>query len=129
MSNYQELSQEEMLNDNLLKEKIKIWLVCDDKIREANKLLKNFKDEKKTAEKVIITMLQELENNTELNTQFGTIRKQVRTVKKPLKEKVIENALLEYTHNPIKAKEMTTFLLNKRQTLEKVNLKRIGIKK
>ena len=55
----------------------------------------------------------------------GKLKKNVTKTQTPLKKDLISHALNELINDSTKAEEMTEFILSKRQTKERINLRRM----
>lgn len=104
------------------------WVSIDDKIKELNLKIKELKEEKKEDEVVIIEYLEKY-NQDMIDITGGKLKKNVTKTQTPLKKDLISSALNELINDSHKAEEMTQFIFSKRQTKEKINLRRMKNKK
>ena len=104
------------------------WVSIDDKIKELNSKIKELKEEKKEDEVVIIEYLEKY-NQDMIDITGGKLKKNVTKTQTPLKKDLISSALNELINDSHKAEEMTDFIFSKRQTKEKINLRRMKNKK
>ncbi len=101
------------------------WVDCDDKIKEIQSLVKNLKLQKKTQEKYILDIMKNYEGENTIKISDGKLTKNVSKTKGTLKPEIVETALTEFMKNPVKAKQLTEFIMDKRVTKEREYLKRI----
>lgn len=103
---------------------VKKYIEIDDKILEYKNHIKELNNTKKENEEYILNYLQSIDENT-IDIQNGgkLIRNTTRT-KTPIKKELIQQSLSEIIGDASKATNITTQILNSRQTIEKVTLKR-----
>lgn len=106
------------------KQSVVNWVSIDDKIKELNAKIKELKEEKKDDETVIIEYLAKY-NQDMIDITGGKLKKNVTKTQTPLKKDLISHALNELINDSTKAEEMTEFILSKRQTKERINLRRM----
>jgi hypothetical protein len=103
---------------------IKNWVALDDKIKKLKEDMKTLTNEKKEYEDIV---LKELDNMDEkvIAISDGKLRKNVSKTQTPLKKELIQKTLLEYLKDEKKAIDIFDSMNKSRQTVERVNLKRI----
>lgn len=122
-------TEEVEIDHTILKDHVRKWITCDDYIRQCNKMLKKTKADKKEAEEMVLKLITTIDPDMEITLNNGYLKRKVKTTKKPLKDKIIQEALFELTKDYAKAKQMADYLLSKKQVVEKVNLQRTINKK
>ena len=100
------------------------WVSIDDKIKELNNKIKELKEEKKEDEAVIINYLEKYKQDM-IDITGGKLKKNITKTQTPLKKDLITSALNELINDSNKAVEMTDYIFSKRQTKEKINLRRM----
>jgi len=118
-------------NINRLKRNIMDWLDHDDKIKELNSQIKEYKDAKKEKENTILDMIGRLGlDNTPLNVcdknnnLRGKVSRCRSTTRGALKEDIIRNALMEAIRNEGKVEQLIKKIDSKRPVVERYYLKR-----
>ena len=79
-------------------------------------------------EEKILAQLEKVKDNT-IEVGDGKLSRNITKSKGALKKEIIYKALNKLTKNDIKAKEMTTFILDSRPDIQKIKLKRSKNKK
>ena len=113
--------QEKVTND--FKNKVLKWLSIDDEIREMRSKSKELTKKKKEHEEYILSFLEQV-GEKELAVSDGKLRRNVSKTKKPLSKEWIQKSLTELIKDKTKATTMTEHIINNRETVERVNLKR-----
>lgn len=109
-------------------EVVKNWVKLDDEIREYNDKVKDLKNERKDYEEYILEFMDKNNENV-INITGGKIRKNKSQTKTPLKEESIKTALFEITKDNERSTQMTKYIMEKRPSVERVNLKRTRLRK
>ena len=120
----QEMSQEEFqFCKEELKGNVKQYLEIDDQIKALNKAIsERRKTKKKLSEEILSTMKNfEIDN---MNTKNGRLIYSVRKTKKPLNKKNLLSGLKIYFKDEDKSTEVTKVVLDNRETVEKISLRR-----
>jgi hypothetical protein len=107
---------------------IKNWVAIDDKMKKLKEELKILTNEKKEYEKVVLQELDKLDEKV-IDITDGKLRKNVSKTQVPLKKDHIEKTLQEFTKDQLKTNEIIKQMLETRQYVERINLKRTGKKK
>lgn len=105
------------------KNKVLKWLSIDDEIREMRAKSKELTVKKKEHEEYILSFLEQV-GEKELAVSDGKLRRNVSKTKKPLSKEWIQKSLTELIKDKTKATTMTEHIINNRETVERVNLKR-----
>merc|ERR1712224_104181 len=105
------------------KESVVEWVRIDDEIRSLNKKARELKATKKEYEQFILSYMENINENI-IAISDGKLRRNVSQTKAALKHETIQNALVDFTSNTEEAFKLTQYILNKRPTVERVNLKR-----
>ena len=113
--------QEKVTSD--FKNKVLKWLAIDDQIREMRAKSKELTVQKKEHEEYILSFLENV-GEKELAVSDGKLRRNVSKTKKPLSKEWIQKSLTELIKDKTKAVTMTDHIINNRETVERVNLKR-----
>ena len=109
---------EEFKND------VKIFLTIDDEIKIIEKQLKEKREKKKNLTSHILSFM-ENHNIQDLNTDTGTLQRNVSYTKQPLNKKTLQLKLLQYfKNNELETKTALDFI-NNRGKEEKIKLKRL----
>ena len=106
------------------KTNIKKNITYDDDIKKINELLKKKKKEKSDISSKILHFMDNY-NIQDLSTGNGKLKRSVSLTKKPITKNIIKTKLSQYFKDDIKAEQATTFILDNRETQERVRLKRI----
>ena len=102
---------------------VKSWVKLDDEIREYNDKIKELKKEKKEYETFVLEYMEKIGEKS-INITGGKLRQNKSKTKTALKQEVIQGALYELTKDSAKSLQMTKYIMDKRPTVERVNLKR-----
>lgn len=113
--------QEKVTTD--FKNKVLKWLTIDDQIREMRTKSKELTVQKKEHEEYILSFLEKV-GEKELAVSDGKLRRNISKTKKPLSKEWIQKSLTELIKDKTKAVTMTDHIINNRETVERVNLKR-----
>ena len=105
------------------KQSVVEWVKIDDEIRTLNRKVKELKTSKKEFEQFILSYMENINENI-IAISDGKLRRNVSQTKSALKHETIQNALVDFTSNTEEAFKLTQYILNKRPTVERVNLKR-----
>lgn len=103
------------------------WVDIDDQIRLIRSKTKELNDMKKEFEDKIIKHLTTVEEDSIL-IKDGKLSKNVSKTKAPLKKENIEKSLTELIGDSVKASAMAEHIVNSRQTVEKISLRRTKTK-
>jgi len=120
----QEMSQEEFqFCKEELKSNVKQYLEIDDQIKALNKAIsERRKTKKKLSEEILSTMKNfEIDN---MNTKNGRLIYSVRKTTKPLNKKNLISGLNIYFKDEDKSEEVSKVVLDNRETVEKISLRR-----
>ena len=109
------------------KTNIKKYITYDDDIKKINELLKKKKKEKSDISSKILSFMENY-NIEDLSTGNGKLKRSVSLTKKPISKHIIKNKLSQYFNDDVKAEHATTFILENRETQERVRLKRFNKK-
>ena len=104
-------------------EMVKCWVKLDDKIRDLQNKIKLLKNDKKEYESFILEYMDKIDEKV-IEISDGKLRQNKSNTKTGLKEQNIQTALFELTKDSNKAFEMTKYIMDKRPSVERVNLKR-----
>ncbi len=99
------------------------WVDIDDQIKFIRSKTKELNDMKKEFEDKIIKHLTTVEEDSIL-IKDGKLSKNVSKTKAPLKKETIEKSLTELIGDSVKASAMAEHIVNSRQTVERVSLRR-----
>ena len=105
------------------KKRVLKWLEIDDEIRAMRAKSKELTKSKKDHEEYILSFLNDV-GEKELAVSDGKLRRNVSKTKKPLSKDWIQKSLTELIKDKSKATVMTEHIINNRETVERVNLKR-----
>jgi hypothetical protein len=105
-------------------ESIKSWVSVDDKIKKLKDEIKNLTSEKKEFEIEILEGLDKLEENV-ISITDGKIKKNISKTQTPLKKDLIHKSILNFIKDESKTLQIIENMNNSRQTVERINLKRI----
>jgi hypothetical protein len=124
----EEMSQQEFqfYKDNL-KENVKEYLEIDDQIKALNKAIVERRKQKSKLSADILTMMNKFEIDN-MNTKNGRLIYSVRNTSKPLSKKNLVDGLNIYFKNEDTAKSVSQIVLDSRQKVEKITLKRTTFK-
>ena len=124
------------LNDNefqFLREKlqkeVKAYIEIDDKIKALQKATKEYRKNKDNLSYSILDIMKKFEIN-DMNIKSGKLIYNEKKTKKPLNRKNLLTGLTLYFKEDVdRAKSCSEFVLDKREEITKVNLKRSVTKK
>jgi hypothetical protein len=102
---------------------IKKWVALDDSMKKLRDELKLITNEKKESESIILEELDKMDIKI-LEITDGKLRKNISKTQGPLKKEHITKTLDEFTKDNKKTLELIEYMMNSRQTVERVNLKR-----
>lgn len=114
----------ENLDFDDFKNNVKKYLNIDDDIKKLEKHIRELKQGKQKISGLILTFMNN-HNIEDLNTETGTLKKNVKYLKKPLNKKNLKNKLLEYYKNNEDQSELVFKFIDNRAKEEKIELKRI----
>ena len=120
-NNPDENVQEKVTSD--FKNKVLKWLAIDDQIREMRAKSKDLTKQKKEHEEFILSFLENV-GEKELAVSDGKLRRNVSKSKKPISKEWIQKSLNDLIQDKTKATTITDHIINNRETVERVNLKR-----
>ena len=109
-------------------EVVKSWVKIDDEIREYTSKIKDLKKERKEFEEFILEYMENINENV-IEITGGKLRRNKSQTKTPLKEQNIQSTLYEITKDNQKSIEITKQIMENRQSVERVNLKRTRLRK
>ena len=104
------------------------WVQIDDVIREKNAELKELKDDKKSLEEYILESMDKMDQSI-IDISDGKLRLNKSKTTAGIKQEYIQEALTELVKDQAQAQQMTKFILEKRPTVERTNLKRTFFRK
>lgn len=119
------------MNEQELEEFKKVvvnWVQIDDLIREKNSELKELKSDKKSLEEYILESMDKMDQSI-IDISDGKLRLNKSKSTAGIKQEYIQEALTELVKDQAQAQQMTKFILEKRPTVERVNLKRTFFRK
>lgn len=102
---------------------IKKWVALDDSMKKLRDQIKLITNEKKESESIILQELDKMDEKI-IEITDGKLRKNVSKTQGPLKKDHIAKTLDEFTKDNKKTLELIEYMMNSRQTVERVNLKR-----
>ena len=116
-------------NEETLKFKnsIKNYLTLDQEIANLESKLKEKKNKRKNCEINVLTFMSN-HKIKDLNAGNSKLKYSVTKTKKALSKDAINKTLLKYYKNEEKAIEITNLLYNNRETVEKIQLKKLKLK-
>jgi len=107
-----------------LKKEVRQYIELDDKIKALNKAAKEYRKTKEELSKSILETMKQFEIN-DMNIKSGKLTYNDTTKKKPLNKKNLLSGLTLYFREDVdKAKDCTDFVLDNREDVSKVTLKR-----
>lgn len=109
------------------KEMVKNWVKIDNQIRELTKKMADLKKDKKEYEDFVLEYM-ETEDIPVLDITDGKLRRNKSNTKTGLTPQHIQACLYEMTNDSAKALKITTAIMDKRPSVERVNLKRTGLR-
>tara|TARA_B100000795_G_C22756366_1_gene421673 strand:+ start:426 stop:785 length:360 start_codon:yes stop_codon:yes gene_type:complete len=101
---------------------VKSWLSIDDEIKILQKEIRNKKKEKKIITENLVEIMKDNEIDC-FDINDGKLVYTKNKIKQSLSKKHLLNALSSYFQNDGKAKELTSFILDSRQTTIKENIR------
>lgn len=114
----------ENLDFDDFKNNVKKYLSIDDDIKKLEKHIRELKQGKQKISGLILTFMNN-HNIEDLNTETGTLKKNIKYLKKPLSKKNLKSKLLEYYKNNEDQSELVFKFIDNRAKEEKIELKRI----
>lgn len=111
-----------------LQENVKEYLQIDDEIKALNKAIKERKKKKIDLSQYILACMNKFEIN-HMNITGGKLIYSVSKNKAPLNKNNITNLLTKYFDNDTKGAEVCNYILENREKIERVRLKRTHHKK
>jgi len=112
-----------MIHKQALQQDVKDYLEIDDQIKALNKAIKERKDKKKALSEEILGTMKKFEINN-MNTKNGKLIYAVSKSKKGLNTKTLIKGLNLYFKDEMKATEVGKIVMNSREVVEKVSLRR-----
>ena len=107
-----------------LKKEVRQYIELDDKIKAINKAAKDFRKQKEKLSDSILETMKKFEIN-DMNIKSGKLTYNERKTKKPLNKKNLLSGLSLYFRDDVeKAKNCSEFVLENREDVSKVSLKR-----
>ena len=106
-----------------LEENVKDYLNLDDEIKALTNAIKERKNKKKETSEYILCCMNKFEIN-HMNIHGGKLSYSVSKNKTVLNKANITNMLTKYFNDNIQANEVCSYLLNNREKVERVRLKR-----
>ena len=107
-----------------LKKEVRQYIERDDKIKAINKAAKDFRKQKEKLSDSILETMKKFEIN-DMNIKSGKLTYNERKTKKPLNKKNLLSGLTLYFRDDVeKAKNCSEFVLENREDVSKVSLKR-----
>ena len=110
-----------------LQESVKEYLELDDHIDAINKVLRDKRKRRKELSEFILSCMKQFEINN-MNTKNGKLIYNITHSKAPLNKVNINKALGSYFNDENRGVEATNYVMENRERIEKVNLKRMKIK-
>ncbi len=116
-------NQIQFLREKLQKE-VKLYIELDDKIKALNKAAKDYRKTKDNLSASILETMGKFEIN-DMNIKSGKLTYNKKVTKKPLNKKNLLTGLTLYFQEDVdRAKDCSIFVLDKREDVTKVSLKR-----
>ncbi len=112
-----------MTEKNALADKIRHWLEYDKKIAELQKQMRELKKNKKIVSDDLSTLMKEREVDTVSVSNVGQISYQKKEVKKGNNKKYLVDILHQYYKDAARAKEVSDYILENRETQTRENIK------
>ena len=126
----EELNMEKLTNNQIqflrekLKKEVRQYIELDDKIKALNKAAKDYRKTKGELSESILETMKKFEIN-DMNIKSGKLTYNERKSKKPLNKKNLLSGLTLYFRDDVdKAKNCSEFVLENREDVSKVSLKR-----
>lgn len=107
---------------------VKRYVEADDHIRDYQRQAKLFKEEKKTCEKLILKMCESSDVSV-IGISGGKLKVNKSQTKAPLRENIIQQALLDHFKQPDLAFQITKIINKGRPLVDRKNIKRVFDKK
>lgn len=117
------MAEEKKVSENFVNN-IKKWVEFDDQINKLKEEIKTLSKEKKDIEETIINDLDKMEEKI-INLKDGKLRKNISKTQVPLKKDHIQKSIFDYIKDEKKTHDIISSMMKSRQTVEKINLKRI----
>ena len=111
-----------------LKQDVVEYLEIDDQIAALNKAIKERRKTKKKLSETILDIMKKFEIDN-MNTKNGRLVYSVTKTKKPLNKDNIIKGLNQYFNDEEKAVQAATMVLQSRETVEKIKLRRVKSKR
>ena len=103
---------------------IKEWIETDDKVKELQAILKDYKTKKKTLTMSLLGIMKNNEIDC-FDINGGSLVYKKNKVKKPINAKTLMSTLKNYfASNPVQAEEVTKFVMENREEQVKETIKR-----
>lgn len=125
-----DLSMDKLTNNQIqflrekLKKEVRQYIELDDKIKALNKAAKEYRKTKDELSTSILETMKKFEIN-DMNIKSGKLTYNERTSKKPLNKKNLLSGLTLYFREDVdKAKDCSDFVLDSREDVSKISLKR-----
>lgn len=125
-----EINMEKLKNNQIqflrekLKKEVRQYIELDDKIKALNKAAKDYRKTKNELSESILETMKKFEIN-DMNIKSGKLTYNERKSKKPLNKKNLLSGLTLYFRDDVdKAKNCSEFVLENRDDVSKVSLKR-----
>jgi hypothetical protein len=112
-----------MTEKNALADKIRHWLEYDKKIADLQKQMRELKKHKKLVSDDLSTLMKERELDTVSISNVGQISYQKKEVKKGINKKYLIDILEKYYKDSTRAKEVSDYILENRETQTRENIK------
>ena len=107
-----------------LKKEVKAYIEVDDKIKALAKATKEYKKTKDNLSQSILESMKKFEIN-DMNVKSGKLIYNEKKTKRPLNRKnMISGLTLYFKDDAVKAKDCSEFVLDKREDVTKISLKR-----
>lgn len=120
----QNMSDHEFLiHKQALQQDVKDYLEIDDQIKALNKAIKERRDKKKKLSEEILGTMKKFEINN-MNTKNGKLIYAISKSRKGLNTKSLVRGLNLYFKDEMKATEVGKIVMNSREVVEKVSLRR-----
>ena len=105
------------------KDKVKKWLEFDNEIKALEQALKVRKKNRKDIQVDIMDFMGKY-NIKDMNTDEGKLTYNETKTKKPINQEYLKKTLSTYFNNDEDSNKITAFLLEKRETVSRISLKR-----
>ena len=120
----QDMSDHEFtIHKQALQQDVKDYLEIDDQIKALNKAIKERRDKKKSLSEDILGTMKKFEINN-MNTKNGKLIYAISKSRKGLNTKSLVKGLNLYFKDELKASEVGKIVMNSREVVEKVSLRR-----